>query len=309
MSDDRYGDVDGDGAVGGFDPTFVAVDGLDTRYYDVGSGEPLVLVHGGSWSGSSSANAWVPVFESLAERFRVLAFDRVGCGMTDNPDRLERYRYRTELDHALAFLDAMDIDACHLCGYSRGAGLAARMAVETPDRFRTLVVVNSATIGPPAGDHAFRRNRVFERPETDLKPTDPGYVRYYYEQYCYETEHITDEFCRTTAYMRSRPKAQETADVMERDGRLEYWLETMDEHMRETRRRFADGVFTAPTLYVFGRNDLNVPVELGLGSFDAMAQGNPNVRMTIVNQCGHMMFLEYPDEFARTVVDFVDRWR
>jgi len=308
MTDDRYGDVEADGGMGGFSPSFVDVGGVDTRYYDVGSGAPLVVLHGGSWSGSSSANVWIPVLEGLAEEFRVVAVDRLGCGMTGNPQRPEEYRYRTELDHVLRFLDEMGFDSCHLVGSSRGARLAARVAVEVPERVETLGIVNSSTIGPPVGDYSFRRDRVFERPVQTLHPTDPEYVRQYYEQYCYRTENVTDEFCRTAAYMRSRPKARETAEVMDEAGHREAWMDSLADHMRETRNRLADGVFEGPTLYVLGRNDLNVLLEMGLGAFDTIAQGNPNVRMTIVNQCGHMMYMEYPEEFVRTVVDFVERW-
>lgn len=309
MLDDTFADVDPDGGLAGLEPSRVDVDGTETRYYDVGDGEPLVLLHGGSWAGHSSANAWAPCIEPLAEEFRVLAFDRLGCGMTDNPDEPGGFSYREEIDHALGFLDAMALDTAHLCGSSRGAGLAARMAVEVPRRVETLLVTNSSTIGPPAGDYAFRRDRVFERPVAGLEPTDPAWIRAYYEQYCYRTEALTDEFCRTAAAMERQPKVQRAGEVLDRDDREEQWFESMTEHMRETRRRLADGVYGGPILYVLGRNDFNVPLEMGLRAFDTMAQGTASVRLELVNRCGHMVYREYPAEFARIVAGFVDRWR
>lgn len=298
-------DVPEHAGIEGYEPSFLDVDGTNTRYYDVGDGEPIVLVHGGNWKGSSSANPWIPTAAHLASEFRVLAFDRIGCGLTDNPDRPEEYRYGTELEHALGFLDAMDLGTCHLWGYSRGGGLAARMAVETPDRFESLGIVNSATLGPPAGDKRFRTDRIFDRSDAGTDPSTPSSIRNYYEQYCYRTEEITEELCRTAAYLRSRPKAERTADAMAERG--QQWLETMREHMRETRRRLSEGVFEGPVLYVLGRNDLTVPVEMALAGFDTIAQGTPDVRMHVINHCGHMAFLEYPEEFAGIVADFLDR--
>ncbi|MFB6199029.1 MAG: alpha/beta fold hydrolase, partial [Halobacteriaceae archaeon] len=85
------GDELGCAGIDGYVPEFISVDGINTRYYDVGSGEPLVLVHGGNWSGHASANRWTRSFEHLANEFRVIAFDRIGCGLTDNPSDTDDY--------------------------------------------------------------------------------------------------------------------------------------------------------------------------------------------------------------------------
>jgi pimeloyl-ACP methyl ester carboxylesterase len=297
------------GGVRGYEPRFVDVDGTRTRYYDVGAGEPLVLVHGGNWSGLSSANTWAPAFEPLSDRFRVVAFDRVACGMTDNPDDLETPNYQAELDHALAVLDALDLDTVHVAGFSRGGGLATRMAVEEPDRFRTLTITNSQTLGPLTGDNQYRRDRIFDRwRPVEYEPTDPAYTRHHYTQYSYQLDHITDEYCQTAASLRRREKARRTAEVMERQGGQEEWLETMRTQMREAHRRIQNGALQIPTLYVFGRNDLTVPLEMAMSAYDMIAQENGDVRLKIINECGHLIFREHPAEFSQTVVDFVDYW-
>ncbi len=72
-------------SIGGHQAKFVDVNGVRTRYYDVGSGEPILLIHGARPSGTSSANTWVPILTGLSKRFRVLAPDRLGHGMTENP--------------------------------------------------------------------------------------------------------------------------------------------------------------------------------------------------------------------------------
>lgn len=307
---DRFENVKEDGGIEGFEPNFVDVEGTRTRYYDIGDrkNDTLVLVHGGNWSGLSNANTWSSSFDHLSDEFRVVAFDRIGCGMTDNPDDTDDYQYRTELDHALAFLDVMDIEGCHIAGSSRGAGLSARMAVEAPDRFETLIMLNSGTFGPPTGHKSFRRDRIFDRykPEA-FETTTPEYTRYRYEQYSHQTQNITDEFCRTNAYLRSRPKAEEMAEIME--GKMEEeWKETMREQMNVARDRIRDGELSIPILYIYGRNDLMVPLEMAISAYDLMSQNNPKVRMKIINRCGHIIYREHPEEFSQTVADFVDQW-
>lgn len=306
-SSDPVEDVGDRAGLRGFDPAFVDVDGTRTRYYDVGEGEPLVLIHGGSWAGTSSANTWSTVLNHLGGAFRVLAFDRVGCGLTDNPDSVDAYRFRTELDHALAFVDAVGLERCHLGGASWGAGLAARMAVEDPERFDTLIMTNSHTFGPPAGDRAHRADRLFERAGPGHDPTDPEYTRFRYTQFSYRTEHITDEFCRAAASMRARPKARETAEVMAT--REEEFYASRAAGIEEAHRRIKDGALTMPTLYVFGRNDTTVPLGTARAAFDLIGQTNPNVRLHVYNECGHVPARDRPAEFSQDVIDFIRRWQ
>lgn len=305
---DNDGDftVAANGGEAGYRPQFTDVDGIRTRYYDVGSGTPLVLLHGGIWGSIFNANTWVDCFEHLREEFRVIAFDRVACGLTDNPDDVEDYHWSTELEHARSFLDALEIEECHIVGSSRGGGLAARMVVEDSDRFASLVILNSATFGPSAGDRAYRGDRLFRRPAPDRDPTDPEDVRFQLEQYAYRTANITEEHCRTCAWLRDRPTAHETNDVLD-DGYRSVYEESKDAAMRDTHDRIKQGAIQLPTLLVFGRNDLTVPLQTGLSAFDLLAQHNPHVRLELLNHCSHMPYRELPEEFAHTLASFVDR--
>jgi hypothetical protein len=45
-------------SIQGLTSKFVDVKGVRTRYYEMGQGEPMVLIHGGSTAGSSTANVW-----------------------------------------------------------------------------------------------------------------------------------------------------------------------------------------------------------------------------------------------------------
>ncbi|MFB6082201.1 MAG: alpha/beta fold hydrolase [Halanaeroarchaeum sp.] len=302
---DRFGDVAPDAGIEGYEPSFVTVDGIRTRYYDVGSGDPLVLVHGGNWGGHWSANDWTATFEYLRDRFRVLAFDRVGCGMTENPSDPAAFRFDADLEHALGFLDAIGLETVHLAGYSRGAGLATRMAVERPDAVRTLTLTNSVTLGPPVGDDGYRHRRLFDMEELGLERTDPAYVRRRLEQYSYRTDYVTDERVRAAAYMASREKARRTQHVMNEGGALEKWMDSLRKHMSEARRRVRNGVVSVPVHYLYGRNDLTMPSEMAMGAMDLFSQGNAPIRLTVLDECGHMVFLEYPETFARRVRDLV----
>lgn len=82
----------------------------------------------------------------------------------------------------------------------------------------------------------------------------------------------------------------------------------MEAHMAEMRRRIETGVLDMPTLYIVGRNDLTVPLEVGLRAFDLIGATNPDVRLELLNHCGHMIFLEHASEFADRLTRFIDFW-
>ena len=87
-----------DGSIGGQKAQFITIDGARTRYYEAGtSADVVLLIHGARPGGTSSANTWTPIIAGLAERYRVLAPDRLGHGMSENPTGI--YTATAEMEH------------------------------------------------------------------------------------------------------------------------------------------------------------------------------------------------------------------
>ncbi len=78
---------------------FVDVDGIRTSYFEGGSGEPMVLVHGGHFGSKVSANCWRPIFDHLASHFHVYVVDKLGQGYTDNPRSTADYTMEAVIQH------------------------------------------------------------------------------------------------------------------------------------------------------------------------------------------------------------------
>ena len=116
-------------------PKFIDVEGIRTRYFERGSGETVVLVHGGAFgstTGACSADDWDLNFDGLAQWFRVFAIDKLGQGYTDNPRTDDDYTMHAAVQHAYATLRALRIEGAHLVGHSRGGYLVCRLTVEQP---------------------------------------------------------------------------------------------------------------------------------------------------------------------------------
>ena len=109
------------------------VNGVGLYYELDGSGEPLALVHG-SWG---DATSWRFVVPGLAERFRVLAYDRRGHSRSERPPATSG-GIDEDGDDLAALLEALDLAPAHVATSSWGGNIALRLATRRADVFRSL---------------------------------------------------------------------------------------------------------------------------------------------------------------------------
>jgi pimeloyl-ACP methyl ester carboxylesterase len=108
------------------------VNGVELYYELSGSGEPLVLVHG-SWG---DHHVWDAVVGSLAESFRVLAYDRRGHSASERP--AGQGSVFEDADDLAGLIDELGLAPAHVVGNSFGAAITLRAATRHPDAFRSL---------------------------------------------------------------------------------------------------------------------------------------------------------------------------
>jgi pimeloyl-ACP methyl ester carboxylesterase len=118
--------------------SYADVNGLSLHYEEHGSGEPLILLHGGIGAGEMFA----PILPDLGAGRRVVTVDLQGHGGTADVDR----PLRAELmaDDIAALLDHLGLEQADVMGYSLGGLVALRLAIQHPARVRRLVLVSVA---------------------------------------------------------------------------------------------------------------------------------------------------------------------
>jgi len=298
-------EVGPNGENGGLIAKFIDANGIRTRYYDEGAGEPMILVHGSGFSGTASANTWVLNIPGFAERFHVYAPDKLASGMTDNPSSDEDLNIRGEVRHLHDFVTALGLETFHLVGQSRGGGLAFLFTVAYPDMVRTLVIVDSATAAPPAGDdRPHRRQRLF----SDCDPLPEGFRCQQSAMY-YDPSPVTDEFVDAAAFMKEQPKAQETERRNTAELRRRNEVVTSELNHDAYHRILTDGILQMPVLLYWAQNDPSVLPMQAYSFFNILAETNPNARLFFTNRGGHFHYREHPEEFVHNVISFVDFWR
>lgn len=117
--------------------TYVEIGELKTWYDEAGSGEPLVLLHGGL----STNETWGPQMPELGKHFRVLAPERRGHGHT--PDVDGPFSYDAMATDTIGFLEAVADGPAHLVGWSDGGIIGLIVAMRRPDLVRKLVPISA----------------------------------------------------------------------------------------------------------------------------------------------------------------------
>jgi pimeloyl-ACP methyl ester carboxylesterase len=114
----------------------VTVNGADFAYLDVGKGEPIVLIHGGS----ADYRTWLGELLPLSAQYRVIAYSRrYHYPNTGGGDGLDYSIALHERDFA-GLMIALHVGKVHLVGHSYGAYLAAQLAADQPAMVRSLVL-------------------------------------------------------------------------------------------------------------------------------------------------------------------------
>jgi pimeloyl-ACP methyl ester carboxylesterase len=146
-----------------FSQRWISIDGVPTRIAEAGSPEhpALVLLHGtgGHWE------AYAPNLKALSEHFHCVAIDMIGNGFTGKPDY--DYEIPVYVAHAAGVLDALGLRSASLIGMSLGSWVAARFALEHPERTDKLVLQSPAGLIATAENMArirAERTRAVENP-------------------------------------------------------------------------------------------------------------------------------------------------
>ena len=116
---------------------YAEVNGINLYYETLGTGHPLVLLHGGLGSGEMFG----PVRSALAERHQIIVPDLQGHGRTADIDR--PIDIRLMADDIAALINHLGLDKPDLVGYSLGGGVALQTAVKYPDKVGRLVVASA----------------------------------------------------------------------------------------------------------------------------------------------------------------------
>jgi len=262
---------------------FVVADGIRIHYGDVGSGVPVVLLHGAGPGASAWSNFQANV-DDLARSHRLLLPDLPRFGRSDKP-RTDKPRLDFLSAAIASFLDALGIARAHFVGNSLGGQAALKLAIDHPERIGRIVVVGSNAVSSsvlsPSPAEAVRLIAGYYQGDGP----SPVKMRALLEALVYDPTRVTD------ALVDERYQASIDPEVVAINREGHWGRQSLDGELRR---------LEAPTLIVWGQDDRASPIDAAL----AILRLIPDSRLHVFSRCGHWAHVERAAEFNQLVLEF-----
>lgn len=107
------------------------------HYEEKGNGDPLILIHGVGLDHTM----WEKQVNSLCENFRVICYDMVGHGGSEHPPG--PYSLAQFVDQLLALMNHLQIEKCHIVGFSMGGMVAQSFALTHKEKVKSLTIMSA----------------------------------------------------------------------------------------------------------------------------------------------------------------------
>lgn len=265
---------------------------INSLHYNVkiaGSGPPLLLLHGFT----GSLNSWEPFIPKLSKEYTTISIDLIGHGQTDTPLHPKRYSIENAADDLFELLNQLNIEECHLLGYSMGGRLALMLACRYPSRVQSLILESSS----PGLKTEYERQERIKSDEKLANFIEQDGI----EAFIHHWENIP------LFQTQKRVRLEERARL--RSLRLQNNIRGLANSLRGM------GTGTQPSLWPC-LSTLPMPILLIAGEIDTkyvsiakqMYKQVKRAKLAIVDGAGHTVHFEKKEPFIERVLDFLHQF-
>jgi 3-oxoadipate enol-lactonase len=245
--------------------TLITVGDVDINYKIKGSGKPLLMIIGLSFSLLDWGNKFT---ELLAKHYQLILFDNRDAGLTSQSPR--SYSIADMADDAAGLLDALNIPKAHVFGVSMGGAIAQQFALKYPDKLDKLIL--GCTIAGGKCSQLGDINGVMDGNLLDLLFT-PTFIQA-------NSQELAEFLAETTPFYSK-------SDALQRQLQAFATHDTCD---RLTNIR-------ATTLIITGDKDIAIPPS----NSDLLATKIPNAKLEVIADAAHGFAYSHAD----TTVDLI----
>lgn len=255
---------------------------ITTNYHDLGSGDPVLLLHGSGPGVSAWAN-WRLVFARMENTFRLIAPDLVGFGYTDFPEE-QTFSREVWLRQIVDLLDHLQIEKINVIGNSFGGSMALALAIHHPDRVNRLLLMGSVGVYftlTEGLDDVWGYTPSFENMQAIMKI------------FAYDENLISADIVNSRYQASLRDKTRAAYERMFPAPR-QRWVEAMafsDEQIQSIQHQ---------TLLIHGRDDKVIPVETSLKMLSLIDKS----QLHLISRCGHWTQIEHNKTFVNLATQF-----
>lgn len=266
-----------------FEQRFVQTNGYKTHYLKAGSGEPLILIHGGG-AGADCLGNWRDCIPLFAQRMAVHAPDMVGFGHSDCPDPANfAYDTDTRVEQMIAFIEALGLGSAHIVGNSMGGATALGVAMKRPDLVKNLVLMGSAGLN--------RTLNAALKPVVNYDFTVEG-MRRVIEVLANPAYIPSDEQLRYRYELSIKPEVKRAYKAIMGWVKEQGGLHFPEEDIARVKTR---------TLVFNGKDDLVIPMPEAYRFLELLE----NSHGYFLPNCRHWAMIEYPQIFTKVTLAFL----
>jgi len=286
---------------------FVSFRGYDVWYRIVGDTEepgryPLLCLHGGP---GAPHDYLEPLEVMAATGRRVIFYDQLGCGYSDQPHDPSLWTVDLFVDELGIVRDMLELGQCHILGHSWGGMLAMEYAFTKPSGIVSLILASSLASLPQWMSEA-QRLRAELSPEVQETLTvheqagttnDPAYeeaMMVFYGKHLCRLDPFPEYVMRSFTKLMQNPEVYNTMwgpSEFFATGTLKEW--DITDRLGEIR---------VPTLITSGRYDEATPVIAG-----TLHSGIPGSEWVLFEHSSHISHAEEPAKYAEVLGKFLNR--
>ncbi len=272
----------------------VKVDDVNLYYEMYGEGDPLVLVAG---TGISLAPWRVFQVPEFSKHYQVLIYDHRGLGRSDKPDM--HYTTRLFARDCAGLMDALGIKKAHLLGHSMGGRVAQWLALDYPQKIRSLVLSGSGSGKYSDALEDYPRGVPLNEA---LEMIEKGYEKY-------QHDHWGPGFMFSDRFVQEHPEIVKTFQdlIVDEVPPLKCYLRHVVARQCHETTDIVHKI-TAPTLVIVGSNDThNGGTGNHVESSEALARQIRNAELVLVEGGRHGYLREMPEKGHPPILEFLRR--
>lgn len=275
------------------------INGAGIYCRDIGSGEPIVVVHGGP---GLAHNYLFKPFSSLSDKYRLIFYDQKGCGLSESFRPDEKYTVDDLVEELEGVRKEFKLEKLNLVGQSWGAIIAIKYAAKYPQYLNKLMLLEPAP-GSSSYLAQFQKTIMSRLSQDELKEIsdlnknpniskDPEIYKqfsnlwfstYYFDKSKQDKQKFND---LDSVYVKKK---------FESSAMFASFLQNFD--LYETMK-----IVKSQVLIVHGDYDV-IPVE----SVQKMKNYFTDCELYTIKECGHFAHIEKPDEYFGYLRKFLDK--
>ncbi len=266
-------------------------EGVKIKYDEIGSGEPIILLHGFGVSSYS----WHLISKPLSQKNKLFLIDLKGFGSSDKPLD-DKYSISDQAEIILSFIQKNNLQNLILIGHSMGGVVALQtvlQCIKTGNNFlKGLILIDS-----PAYKQRLPlfiqilRIPVLNKLIFSFLPVKLC-TKLLLRKTFFNDNKITDEMVKN--YSRSLDMTGSSHALIATANKI------VPENTDEITSKYKE--IKIPTLIIWGEDDKIIPLPTG----QHLEQTIPNSKLVIILDCGHMPQEEKPEETTEIISEFLE---